>query len=116
MSEELEVVIGATRKGLKVTFRDSVTKALVPITGGTVRLQGQSDDLPDKDLDVAGVIFDGPGAVGRWADLGGSGFLQPTDLGGKPSALYRLRPKFTDSSLKSDYGGEILVRWVRPPV
>jgi len=109
-------VVGADRKALKVTFRDRTSKAVIVITGGTVRLQGQSDDLPVKDLDVAGTIFDGPNGVGRWLELGGTGYVVLADLGSKAAATFTLRAKFTDSAGKVDWTDTFQVRWLRPPV
>jgi hypothetical protein len=109
-----EVVVGADRKGLKVTFRDR-KKVLVVITGGTVRLQGKSDDLPGKVIDVEGTVVDGPNGVGRWPELGGATYVTAAELGAKPGATFSLRAKFTDSGGKQDWSEAFPVRWVSPP-
>ena len=111
-----EVVVGADRKGLRVTFRDRKTKAIVPITGGVVRLQGQSDDLPTIGLDVVGTVSDGLGGIGRWPELGGAEYVPLSALGSKAGATFTLRAKFTDSGGKSDWTDEFELRWVQPPV
>lgn len=110
-----EVVVGATRKELRITFENE-TGAVVNITGGAVRLQGQSDDLPPKDLDVAGTIFDGPNGIARWVALGGTGYLVLTDLGSKAGATFSLRGKLTDAAGNVDWTPLFQLRWVRPPV
>ena len=109
-----EVVIGATGAELKLTFKNRATGQPLPITGGSVRLQGQSEDVQLKDIDVAGTIFDGPNGVGLWTSLGT--IISLVDLGNRTFATYTLRGKFTDGSGKHDWTDEFQLRWVRPPV
>jgi hypothetical protein len=110
-----EVVIGATRRELRVTFVDE-NKAPIPITGGSVRLQGTSEDTPPLSIDVAGTIFDGAGGVARWTGLGGTAYVTMTALNGKAGATYKLKAKFTDGGGNVDWTPAFYIRWVPPPV
>jgi hypothetical protein len=110
-----EVVVGATRKELRVTVVDEDGNA-TNITGGSVKLQGTSPDLPGKTIDVAGVIHDGPSGVAKWSSFGGTGFVSLSDLDSKTEATFALRVKFTDSGGLVDYGPEFSVTWKKPPV
>lgn len=110
-----EVVIGATRKELRVTLTDADGLPL-NITGGTVKLQGKSADLPSKTLDVAGTIHDGPNGVAKWTSLGGTGFVTTGDMGAVSEATFTLRVKFTDTSSLVDYGPEFMVTWKKAPI
>ena len=110
-----EVVIGATRRELRLTFTDEKNVA-IPITGGAVRLQGQSDTLTGLDIDVAGTIFNGAGGVARWTGLGGTSYVTLTALGNKKEAVFNLRGKFTDAGGNADWTPYFKLKWVRPPV
>jgi hypothetical protein len=111
-----DVVIGATRRQLRLTFRNQKTGAPINISGGALRVQGQSQDLPEVDIDVAGEIFDGMAGIARWLELGGASFVELADLGAKDSALFTLRGKLTDLLGKVDWTEEFDIRWVRPPI
>lgn len=108
-----EIVIGST---LKEILRQIVDHdgSPIDISGGEVRLQGVSDDIA-KTFDVVGAIYDGPQGLALWQEVGGSGFVEASDLGEKSEALYRLRTKFTDVAGKVDFGPEFFYRWVAPP-
>lgn len=110
-----EVVIGATRKELRVTVIDEDGNP-VNITGGTVRLQGTSADLPANNIDEAGLILDGPNGVARWPQIGSDTYVSLTDIGSKAEATYNLRVKFTDPSSLVDYGPEFSITWKKPPI
>lgn len=111
-----EVVVGSTRKDLVVTVVDA-NGVIVNLTGGTVRLQGRSNDLTTKTLDVLGtltnpaqgqVTFSAIGTLITQADLTGPPVI--------PDAKFRLRIKYTDNVPKFDYGPEFEMQWVHDPL
>jgi hypothetical protein len=108
-----EVVAGADLKTFTIKFRQGSPPTPINLTGGAVRLQGQSADLPDVDVDAAGTIVDGLNGLGRW-QIGS--VLSPADLAGKPSATFNLRAKFTDVYGASDWTSEFQIKWVAPPI
>ena len=108
-----EVVIGATGKILEIRFVDNAGAAL-NITGATVKLQGQSPDLPGFTLNVAGAVFDAPLGKARWTALGSTPYPQLADLEGKPSATFNLRGELTLSGV--DYTPVFEVMWVPGPL
>lgn len=116
--EVFEVVVGATLKSLMLSFVDSRGNA-IDITGGSVRLQGASQDLPSHNVDVAGVVYDGPNGLAQWTGLGADTYVSLANLNGRTAALYTLRGKFTSSvaqGSKVDFGTEFQIRWVAPPI
>lgn len=113
MSDVAEVVVGATRKELRVPFEDENGNP-VNITGATVRLQGTSEDIAST-IDVAGVIYDGPNGIARWTQLGGTGFVTDAELGVKSEATFTLRAKLTDAGGLVDYSPAFKVKWVKAP-
>lgn len=115
MSLLATVYIGATLKELRITLLDEQGSPRV-ITGGTVKLQGKSGDLPSKTLDVSGSIYDGPNGVARWTSLGGTGFVTTGDMGGLSAATFNCQVKFTDSGGNIDYGPEFQLEWKKPIV
>jgi hypothetical protein len=110
-----EVVVGATLKELRITIIDEDGNPRA-ITGGTVRLQGKSADLPSKTLDVAGNIYDGPNGVARWTSLGGTGFVTTGDMGSVSRATFTCQVKYTDSGGLIDFGPEFEIVWKKPIV
>lgn len=110
-----EVVVGATRVNLLVTIVDE-NNAPINITGGTVRLQGTTADIPNNTIDVAGTINDGPNGIAQWSQLGGTNFVTTAELGALSQATYTCRVKFTDSSGLISYGPEFDLTWKKPPI
>jgi len=110
-----EVFIGSTLKELRITLVDESGNIRV-ITGGAVRLQGKSADLPSKTLDVAGTIYDGPNGIARWTQLGGTGFVTTGDMGGVTEATFVCQVKYTDSGSLVDYGPTFELVWKKPIV
>lgn len=110
-----EVVVGSTRTNLLVTVVDE-TGAPINITGGSVRLQGTTNDIPNNTIDVAGVIHDAVNGVAKWSSIGGTSFVTTNELGALSEATYNLRVKFTDSNALVSYGPEFQITWKKPPV
>lgn len=108
-----EIVIGSTLKEILRQIVDADGNP-IDISGGEVRLQGVSDDIA-KTFDVVGAIYDGPQGLALWTEVGGTSFVEESDLGEKSEALYRLRTKFTDAAGKIDFGPEFNYRWVKAP-
>ena len=109
-----EVVVGATRRKLRLTFVDE-NGAPVNVSGGSARLQGTSADLPSNTIDQAGTIVDGPNGVFEWSQLGGTAYVSDSDLGGLSEATYTLRVKFTDAASQVDFGDEFVLTWKKAP-
>lgn len=107
-----EVVVGATRKEIRVTIIDEYNLP-IDISGGSVKLQGTSLDVA-KEIDIAGAIHDGPNGVAKWTSAGT--ILVIGDLESKPEATFKLRVQFTDAATKIDYGPEFSIQWVEAPV
>lgn len=111
-----EVVIGATRKELRVTLVDEDGN-VIPITGAqSLKLQGKSADLPGKTLDVTGAIHDGPSGIAKWTSLGGTGFVTTGDMGALAEATFKVRVKLVDAGGLVDWGPEFEITWKMPPV
>lgn len=111
-----EIVVGETRVDFIAPIVDENGVA-VNITGSTFALQGTSDDLPAKTINVAGAILDGALGLAKWAGIGDSAtYVSVADLGSKARARFKLRVKWTDSAGKVDFGDEMLWDWVEPPI
>jgi hypothetical protein len=106
------IVIGATRPKFRPTITDAQGN-VVAITGGIVRLQGTSEDLPESPIDVAGTIYDGANGVPQWLSLGT--LIDLTDLGEKPSATYVMKVKYIDAAAALDWTEETTWEFVPPP-
>lgn len=109
---DASIVIGATRPKFRPTITDAQGN-VVAITGGTVRLQGTSEDTPDKVIDVAGTIYDGPNGVPQWLSLGT--LISLSDLGEKTSTVYSLRIKYIDASSLLDWTEYFTWEFFPPP-
>lgn len=101
MADIATVVLGETGVNLFIIFEDE-DEAPIDITGGAVRLQGISNDIT-KELDVAGVVSDGPQGEAKWAEIGGSAYLVLADLGSLKEATYTFEGKLTDFAGKVRY-------------
>lgn len=109
-----EVVVGATRVNLLVTVVDEANNP-IDISGGSVRLQGTTNDIPGNTLDVAGTIHDGPNGVAKWTALGGTSFVTNGELGALSQATYTCRVKFTDTGGLISFGPEFQLTWKKAP-
>lgn len=107
-----EVVVGSTRKNLKVTIVDEENQP-IDITLGDVRLQGTSPDLPGVTLDEVGTIYDGPNGVARWTQIGG--FVTTNELGAKDSATFNCRVKL-ELGLLVDWGPLFQMTYYKQPL
>lgn len=115
MSTTTEVVIGSTLKVLAVTILDENGNPR-NVTGGSVRLQGRSLDLPAKVINVAGLLTDPANGVASWAGIGdGTVYVSESDLSALPGALFTLRVRYQDASGKVDFGPEFAISWVKAP-
>lgn len=108
----IEVVIGATRKTLDLTILDQDNNP-VDISGGAVRLQGTSADVPAKTIDAVGSIHDGPNGLARWTSVGT--LVTTGDLGGLTEATWTMRVKFTDTGSLIDFGPAFQITFAKPP-
>lgn len=118
MANITEVVVvngaaGTGRKDLKVTVVDEFGVP-INITSSTVRLQGESLDLPAVPLDVAGTLLDPSNGVARWASIGTA--LTIANLGALEDATYVFRVKLTDAAAKVDFGPEFSLKFIRTPL
>lgn len=110
-----EVVIGSTLKVLAVTILDENGNPR-NITGGSVRLQGRSLDLPSKIINVAGTLTDPANGVASWPGVGDPAvYVAEGDLGSEEGALFTLRVRYQDVAGKVDFGPEFEITWVKAP-
>jgi hypothetical protein len=115
MADEIVVVTGATgRKNLVATIVDSDGN-VVNLTGGTVKMQGRSSDLPSVTLDVTGTITDPAQGKVTFSAVGNLITQAQLTAAGIASATFRLRIKFTDSTAKVDFGPIFELTWVKEP-
>lgn len=105
-----EVVIGSTRKSLKVTIVDE-TNSPIDITLADVWLQGKSADLPGTTIDLVGTIYDGPNGVARWTSLG----TAIASLGAVDSATFNCRVKLLLGGL-TDWGPLFQITFYKQPL
>jgi hypothetical protein len=110
-----EVVVGATRKNLVATIVDS-DGLVVNLTGGAVRMEGRSSDLPAISLDVAGTLTDPAQGKVTFAALGTLVSQANLTAAGIAEATFRLRIKYTDAAAKVDFGPIFEIKWVKDPL
>ena len=113
MANITEVVVGATRKDLRVTVVDEFGNP-VDITAGFVRLEATSEDLPTVEIDEAGTLYDPANGVAQWAEIGT--FVTDADMGSKLEATYVCRVKYTDAAGKFDWGPKFSLTYVQAPL
>lgn len=105
-----EVVLGSTRKALKVTIVDE-EGAPIDITLGDVYLQGTSPDLPGTTINAAGSVYDGPNGVARWTSIG----TLINSLSSKDSATFNCRVKLILGGLY-DWGPVFQLTFYKQPL
>jgi hypothetical protein len=108
-----EVVVGSTRKTLTVVILDGNNVPL-DISGGSVRLQGTSEDLPGINIDQPGTITDPVNGVCKWSSIGT--LITADNLGSLDFARYKLRVKLTTATSLIDYGAVIELTFYPTPI
>lgn len=112
----VEIVVGETDFDFIAPIQDE-NGAAINITNYTFLLQGESEDLPGKQINVAGVILDAALGLAKWPGIGDSDtYVSEADLGSKQSALFRLKVRRTSPAGKVRYGKEMLWRWMKDPL
>jgi len=105
--EVVVVPAGAvSRKDLKVVLIDANTGQPIVLTGGSARLQGKSPDLPATNIDAVMTLTNPANGEVTYSGLGTLITHALLAAAAITSAVYRLRVKFTDASVKVDYGPE----------
>lgn len=107
-----EVVVDSTKRALVVTLVDENNDPL-DLTGGSVKLQGKSDDIVTT-IDYAGTLTDAAQGVVTFTGIGA--LITAANLGSNKKATYNLRVKFTDAATKFDYTRKFQIDWVEKPV
>lgn len=110
-----EIVAGSSGKDFVFTLTNSLTGLPLNLTGYTVRLQGFSEDLPAKTLDVAGTLSGTP-TDGTVTFSQGGNLIAVSDLAGKAIARYICRIKFIDAGAKPNFGPLFELDWVAQPI
>lgn len=110
-----EVVVGATRKDLVATIVDD-NGAIVNLAGGSVSLQGRSNDLPAKTINVAGTLTNPAQGQVTFSQIGTLVTHTELSAASVSGATFRLRLKFTDSTSEFDFGPLFELRWVDDPL
>jgi len=108
-----EVVVDSNRRNLVVTLVDE-NGAVIDLTGGSAKLQGQSDDLATPDIDYAGTLTSPAQGEVTFTQIGT--LVTAVNLGSLKKATYNLRVRFTDASTKFDYSPKFQIDWVEKPV
>jgi len=101
-----------SRRRLRLTLVDEDGAAL-DITGASVSLQGVSADL-EKQIDVDGVVTDGPAGECEWDALGN--LLDEADLSSRDSVDYSLYVRIEDAAGKVDYGSALAATFTKAPL
>ncbi len=111
----IQVVVGATRKNLRLTVKDEAG-VVINVTAWTARLQMVSK-VNGLTIDVAGAI-DGAAANGTfiWTELGGTNYVTTAMLAGIKSALFKGEVKYVDNTGKPDWGAEREIEWRLPTI
>lgn len=107
-----EVVVGATKKPLDVTIVDDKDDPL-PLTGGSARLQGSSNDIGTT-IDQALTLTDP--AQGRVGYVGLGALITTQNMNGKKQALFDCRIKYTDAAGLIDWTPVFQLLYKTPPV
>lgn len=107
------VVVGATRKELRVQLKDADGVPL-NLPSATARIQGKSRELTGTPIDVAGSLYDAGNGVFRWVGVGS--WIDSVDLGSIPHADYTLRVRFVDNAGLVDFSPELVIRFERDPL
>lgn len=116
MADEIVVITtpDVPRKDLVVTVIDSNGNA-VNVTGGEVRMQGRSNDLPTITINQTAALTTPASGIVTFQGIGTYITQAQLTAAGIAEATFRLRLKYKDSAGKTDYANIFELKWVKDP-